>query len=184
MHHIWPNQFYYSNNAFLFVISCILFSLQLFHLWAPIPSPNSAQFLSFCFSPPLNMYSLIVLFLFPFETLQNTFANIQYIETGSPMNSILPNPVVNSCYPLYFSYQSCSSFPILCYLKSHHHYLPFRLLYKLSAGLFAPSFSSLQLEEFHEDAEYIIMLLCSNSPFLRTIKAHRLYNADPLDLDP
>lgn len=27
-----------------------------------------------------------------------------YIKTGSPMNSILPNPVVNSCYPLYFSY--------------------------------------------------------------------------------
>ena len=144
MPHMWPNQFYYSNNAFLFVISRILFSLQLSHLWAPIPSPNSAQFLSFCLwqnSSSEDIYSLIVLFLFPFETLQNTFANIHYIKTGSPMNSILPNPVVNSRYPLYFSYQSCSSFPILCYLKSHHHYLPFRLLHKLSAGLFAPSFS-------------------------------------------
>lgn len=108
LHHIWPNQFYYSDNAFLFAVSCILFFLQLFHLWAPIPSPTSAQFISFYLwqnSSSEDIYSLIVLFLFPFETLQNTFANIHYIKTGSPMNPILSNPVVNSCYPLYFSYQ-------------------------------------------------------------------------------
>ena len=56
--------------------------------------------------------------------------------------------------------------------------------WSLCSLIFPTVYASLQLEEFHEDAEYIIMLLCSNSPFLRTIKAHRLYNAYPLDFGP
>ena len=42
-------------------------------------------------------------------------------------------------------------------------------------------YASLQLEEFHENADYITMLLCSNFPFLHTVKANRLYKAYPLD---
>ena len=45
-------------------------------------------------------------------------------------------------------------------------------------------YASLQLEEFHENAEYITMFLCSNFPFLHTVKAHRLYKAYPLDFGP
>lgn len=35
-------------------------------------------------------------------------------------------------------------------------------------------YASLQLEEFHENAEYIIMLLCSNFPFTHSKSPHTL----------
>lgn len=189
LHHIWPNQFY-SGQCFPLCRIDIL----VFHS-SSILGPNSLQlcpiYLYFLWqnSSSEDIYSLIVFFfLFPFETLQNTFANIHYIKLGHQLNSfcqiqwstllsIVFQPSVMFEFHSLLSQITPPLSPIQIIIQTfswslcscHHPY-----------GLCS---SSLQLEESPwKCAEYIITLM--SIFLLHTVKAHTLYKAYPLTLVP